>query len=1197
MLPPTGFPVAGAEVGDLRHELRWYLEQFLDYPFPPATERAKAAEDALKAWGRQAFDALFSAGRARDLYRDARGTDDKLLRLLILADDPLVLAWPWEALCDESGTTLAHHCQIERQLANVDDPDPLPETLPTDRVNILLVTARPFEKDVRYRSISRPLVKMVADERLPAEVTLLRPPTLSRLEQTLRDKPGYFHVVHFDGHGGYGEIAHDADQASKLEDAVNPYQLRGPQGCLIFETDDGKPHPVPAATLSAMLAEHRIPAVVLNACQSATLDEHAEDAFASVAASLLRARVRAVVAMSYSLFVSGAQQFLPAFYDELFRSGDLASPTRAGRKAMLANPGRVCARGKFPLSDWIVPVVYQQQAADLKFLTGRPAVASNPSAASPELPEEARDPNPYGVIGRDGEILRLERAMHGRTPTVLIHGLGGVGKTTLARGFLKWMQQTNGLVRDPIWKSFHDVRSAEHVLNDIGTKLAGPNFITLPAEQKVAWLGKALREHPFVIVWDNFESVCGNESAGIAPLMPSEDRDVLRDLLRALDGGRTKVIITSRSEEGWLPREIRRKLRLAGLDGEERWEFCTEILQGLGVKVDRDDSDLTDLMNWLNGHPLLMRAILTRLEDQSPAAVLNDLKTRFAELADDDESLQKVHATLAFVEQGLPEDVRPLLVPLALHERFADADYLEHMAKQATQESLTRPVIDRFFAALATAGLVRDHGNAIYELHPALSSYLQCTVLATAKPVTRESWVRAFVEVMSSLANKLSPRPLHEQRIAFFLHEANFHTALRYAERNQLDEHFVAIAQSLAFYAQHTRSFDEAERLFEQFAERSRASSKPEWEAGAYHQLGVIAEERRQFDQAEEWYLKSLAIEVERGNEHGAALSYHELGRLAQVRRQIDEAEQWYLKALAIKKKQNDEHGAASTYHQLGRISQERREFGRAEEWYLKSLAIEEKRGNEHGAAISYHQLGRLAQERRQFGQAEQWYRKSLAIKVKQKDEHSAATTYHQLGTICYHRRQLDQAEQWYLKSLAIMEKQNDEHGAAISYHQLGMIAQERRQFEQAEQWYLKSLAIAEKQNDGHSAAISYHQLGRLAQERRQFEQAEQWHLKALAITEEQGNEHDLAYSYAQLALLAAARNHNHQAAQWVVKAAVGFRNTSDPHSLAQAIHLFATICAAVGEAERAGLRRLWDEAGLPAMGADAGTEDKTSEE
>ncbi|MCP4455544.1 MAG: CHAT domain-containing protein, partial [Planctomycetes bacterium] len=113
---------------------------------------------------------------------------------------------------------------------------------------------------------------------------------------------------------------------------------------------------------------HRIPMVVLNACQSATLDENAENAYACVAASLIRAGIRSVVAMAYSLYVSGAQVFLPTFYGRLLETGDLADSTRAGRQAMLTHPGRVCARGTHPLKDWLVPVVYQQQPMDFSFV-------------------------------------------------------------------------------------------------------------------------------------------------------------------------------------------------------------------------------------------------------------------------------------------------------------------------------------------------------------------------------------------------------------------------------------------------------------------------------------------------------------------------------------------------------------------------------------------------------------------------------------------------------------------------------------------------------------------------------------------------------------------------------------------------------------------------------------------------------------
>ena len=143
---------------DLRRELRWYLEHFLDYPFPPNTDRADRAVNALEAWGTHAFKALFHGGMARDWYRDVVRDGTEHLQLRIIANEPSVLAWPWEALHDPERGYLASKCHIERQLNNVADPPPLPENLPRDRLNILLVTARPYEADVEYRSISRALV-------------------------------------------------------------------------------------------------------------------------------------------------------------------------------------------------------------------------------------------------------------------------------------------------------------------------------------------------------------------------------------------------------------------------------------------------------------------------------------------------------------------------------------------------------------------------------------------------------------------------------------------------------------------------------------------------------------------------------------------------------------------------------------------------------------------------------------------------------------------------------------------------------------------------------------------------------------------------------------------------------------------------------------------------------------------------------
>lgn len=205
-----GFPVDGMPNSELMKELRWYLETFLDYPFSPFTDRAERIQSALKNWGTQAFNALFSDRQTGRLFDAATEQQYADLHLEIASDDPAILYWPWEAMCDPEVGVLSRTCQISRRLNNVRDPHPISDELPKDVINILLVTARPYESDVPFRSISRSLVDLISKDKLPATVTLLRPPTFRQLNTHLTSHPNHYHILHFDGHGSYGRTTQQA---------------------------------------------------------------------------------------------------------------------------------------------------------------------------------------------------------------------------------------------------------------------------------------------------------------------------------------------------------------------------------------------------------------------------------------------------------------------------------------------------------------------------------------------------------------------------------------------------------------------------------------------------------------------------------------------------------------------------------------------------------------------------------------------------------------------------------------------------------------------------------------------------------------------------------------------------------------------------------------------------------------------------
>jgi tetratricopeptide (TPR) repeat protein len=211
---------------------------------------------------------------------------------------------------------------------------------------------------------------------------------------------------------------------------------------------------------------------------------------------------------------------------------------------------------------------------------------------------------------------------------------------------------------------------------------------------------------------------------------------------------------------------------------------------------------------------------------------------------------------------------------------------------------------------------------------------------------------------------------------------------------------------------------------------------------------------------------------------------------------------------------------AAIFLHQLGMVAQTRGDYDEAFGWYRKSLEIDEELGNRTGMAGSYHQLGRIAEDHGDYDEALDWYRKSLEITEELGNRAGMATSYHHLGRIAEERGAHDEALGWYRKSLEIEEELGNRAGMASSYHQLGMVAQKHGAYDEALGWYRKSLEIKEELGNRAGMAISYHQLGRIAEERGDYDEALDWYRKSLEINEELGNRAGMASTFSQIGIL-----------------------------------------------------------------------------
>ena len=83
-----------------QENLRWYLEDYLQYPLDPEPKRAARVEDRLAELGRQLFRAVFESEEARDLWAVLRPQLHQTRIEVAVEEVRQAAAVPWELLRD-----------------------------------------------------------------------------------------------------------------------------------------------------------------------------------------------------------------------------------------------------------------------------------------------------------------------------------------------------------------------------------------------------------------------------------------------------------------------------------------------------------------------------------------------------------------------------------------------------------------------------------------------------------------------------------------------------------------------------------------------------------------------------------------------------------------------------------------------------------------------------------------------------------------------------------------------------------------------------------------------------------------------------------------------------------------------------------------------------------------------------------------
>ncbi|AFZ00644.1 tetratricopeptide repeat protein [Calothrix sp. PCC 6303] len=863
------------------------------------------------------------------------------------------------------------------------------------------------------------------------------------------------------------DVFHLSGHASINEDGVPCFITEDETGKSFYiETETGKRFGTTAEELAGVL-QFRFPKLVfLSGCR--TGESVKNGTLPSMAEALIGHGATAVLGWGRPVMDTSATMAAAQLYGKLANGYSLPQALAVTYRFLLKEQIRdwhllrLYVRGECPgalvqpLEDqvWMPPEPVYEQFLD-------PAT------------QQVRVATPDQFVGRRRTLQRCLLAL--RKPSnlgVLIHGMGGLGKSTVTARLLERMI---GYDRIVIYRGLDEAKLI-NLLSQQCTAEAGHEILNgkLPLMQRLTKFlqgGLNSDKQRFIFVLDDFEAnLESGELQGQNHVLKPEVVSVLTALFQAIQQSRLphRVIITCRYDFR-LPQFDRNLYRepLAALRNADLIKKYNRLQSFNGtIKI---DSELElRAKKAADGNPRLLEWLDKILCDgiTDVAVILAKIESKEKEFREDilaEELLKQQHV-----------DLKRLLGTALIYELPVVKDAISAICQDIGN-------LDSHIQRAVGLGLLEVNVTSNEELYR-VSRILEALLLVAedggslageaAKVLYRLWWEEAETsteeqkleihrlallgretEIAGNLASNIANKWWHKSR---------------YRETVELCKSTLDITQDyrvlkeMAYCQQQLGEVEQALKNYQQAKKLCPLSDETET-ASICHYLAIIYAQQGKVEHAIALYQQSLELKEKIGDIQGKAASLHQLAIIYAQQGEVEQAITLHQQSLELNEKIGNIQGKSASLHCLAMIYARQGEVEHAIALYQQSLDLLEKIGNIQGKAASLHQLAGIYAQQGEVEHAIALFQQSLDLYEKIGDVQGKAASLHCLAGIYAQQGEVEQAIALFQQSLDLYEKIGDVQGKAMTLWWLGHIAQQQGNYTTALEYLQESFNILQR--------------------------------------------------------------------------------------------------------------------------------------